>query len=185
MSEQKNTNHGMTLIIATIAGLLVTGAIYGIIKDSPTETTSVKDDPLMAQFIPWIGKNAPDFTVTDIKGTKHSLSDYKGKNVLVVFWATWCPACNLEIPHLIELRNMFEKDELAIITISNEDTEDLKEFVAEKQMNYTVTVPGEAALLNPFAQVTAIPTTFFIDTQGVINDVIVGLVTLEDALENL
>ncbi|MBN2183065.1 MAG: TlpA family protein disulfide reductase [Sedimentisphaerales bacterium] len=132
-------------------------------------------------FKPWFGKEAPDFTVTDIKGQKHNLKDYLGKNVLVVFWATWCPACNLEIPHLIELRKEIGEDELAIIAISNEESELLKKYAAGKGINYTVATVGSSFLPSPFIDVTSIPTTFFIDKNGQIKLAAVGLVELDDS----
>ena len=132
-------------------------------------------------FTASFGKEAPDFSVEDIDGKTHKLSDYLGRNVVVVFWATWCPACNLEIPHLIELRKMLTEDKLAILTISNEEPERLKKFVELKGINYTVVSLGDNPLPEPFADVTSIPTTFFIDPEGKIKFAAVGLVSLADA----
>ncbi len=101
-------------------------------------------------FTASFGKNAPDFSVEDIDGKMHKLSDYQGRDVVVVFWATWCPACNLEIPHLIELRNMFAVDKLAILAISNEEPEHLKHFAESKGINYTVASLGDSLLPEPF-----------------------------------
>ena len=56
-------------------------------------------------YTSWYGKTAPNFTLTDIAGKKHRLSDYHGKNVMIIFWATWCSPCIAELPHLIALRN--------------------------------------------------------------------------------
>ena len=132
-------------------------------------------------FASSFGKDAPDFSVDDIEGKTHKLSDYRGRNVVVVFWATWCPACNLEIPHLIELRNMFAEDKLAILAISDEEPEHLKNFAALKGINYTVTSLGDSPLPEPFANVSSIPTTFFIDPEGKITFAAVGVVSLADA----
>ena len=132
-------------------------------------------------FTASFGKIAPDFSVEDINGKTHKLSDYQGLNVVVVFWATWCPACNLEIPHLIELRNMIAEDKLAILAISNEEPEHLKNFAASKGINYTIASLGGNPLPKPFADVTSIPTTFFIDPKGKIKFAAVGMVSLADA----
>ena len=132
-------------------------------------------------FASSFGKEAPDFSVNDIEGKTHKLSDYRGRNVVVVFWATWCPACNLEIPHLIELRNMFGEDKLAILSISNEEPEHLKHFAESKGINYTVTSLGDSFLSEPFVNVTSIPTSFFIDPDGKIKFAALGLVPLADA----
>jgi len=132
-------------------------------------------------FASSFGKDAPDFSVNDITGKAHKLSDYRGRNVVIVFWATWCPPCNLEIPHLIELRNMLGEDKLAILSISNEEPEHLKHFAESKGINYTVTSLGDSPLPEPFANVTSIPTSFFIDPEGKIKFAAVGLVPLADA----
>ena len=131
-------------------------------------------------FESWSGKSAPDFTVNSIDGQVHNLSDYHGKNLLVVFWATWCPACKLEIPHLIELRKLYNEDELAIVAISNESPEELKKFAADKGINYSVATL-KSSLPAPFSSVTSIPTTFFIGPDGTIKLTALGLVSLEEA----
>lgn len=132
-------------------------------------------------FASSFGKEAPDFSVNDIEGKTHKLSEYRGRNVVVVFGATWCPACNLEIPHLIELRNMLGEDKLAILSISNEEPGHLKHFAESKSINYTVASLGDSPLPEPFANVTSIPTSFFIDPEGKIKFAAVGLVPLADA----
>jgi peroxiredoxin len=130
-------------------------------------------------FQPWYGKPAPDFTLSDIEGKEHKLSDYKGKNVLIVLWATWCGPCRMEIPHLIELRNTVGKDNLAMLAISNERPEVVKKFVAQAKMNYTILIdPG--VLPGPYNAVRAIPSSFFIDSEGKIKLGSTGLVSLDE-----
>ena len=134
-----------------------------------------------AAFTSSFGKDAPDFSVNDIVGKTHKLSDYRGRNVMVVFWATWCPACNLEVPHLIELRKMLAEDKLAILAISNEEPGHLKHFAESKGINYTVASLTQSPLPVPFANVTSIPTNFFIDPEGKIKFAAIGMVPLADA----
>jgi peroxiredoxin len=128
-------------------------------------------------FTDWFGKMAPDFTVTDITGKRHRLSDYRGKDVIVNFWATYCGACRMEIPHLIEARKAFGKDDLEIIAISHEQPQLVEKFAAQEKINYTVAAsPG--ALRSPFGDVKYIPCTFFIDPQGRIRLATLGMVCL-------
>jgi peroxiredoxin len=130
-------------------------------------------------FKPWSGKPAPDFTLSDIEGNKHKLSDYKGKNVLIVFWATWCGPCLREIPDLIELRNTVSQDDLAVLAISNERPDVVKKFVAKTKMNYTILLdPG--ILPGPYNTIRAIPSSFFIDSDGRIKLGSTGLVSLAE-----
>ncbi len=179
--EAKQNNSWIPLVV--VAAIIVVGIIVTSMKNSSVEEY-VNDSgnivvPSDSSFSKWIGKEAPDFTVTDIEGKKHSLSDYRGKNVMVIFWATWCPPCNAEIPHLIELRKEMSEDKLAMLAISTEDAETVKNFVNSRKMNYTVAVLGNSYLPGPFADIEYIPTSFFINPDGRIKTVVVQSLTLE------
>lgn len=131
----------------------------------------------------WYGKMAPDFTLTDITGKRHKLSDYRGKDVMLVFWGTWCPPCKMEIPHLIELRKTVSQDKLAILAISNEKPEVVKKFAADKKMNYTLLLeqggmPKPFGVMRIFGTV-GVPCSFFIDPEGKIKFATVGLLSLD------
>jgi peroxiredoxin len=123
-------------------------------------------------FDAWQGVLAPDISVTTLEGKTLKLSELKGKRVVLDFWATWCPPCRKEIPHFIELANGASPDELVIIGISSEDADTLKAFVKKNGINYPIALADD--LPSPYSDVTGIPTTFFIDRQGVIQDVLVG-----------
>ena len=134
----------------------------------------------------WYGKMSPDFTLTDINDRQHRLSDYRGKDVMIIFWATWCPPCRIEVPHLIALRNLFSEDELAILAISyittfpRETTEKVRSFVRRSKINYTVFSTDMGAMPAPFSLVTGVPSTFFIDKQGKIKLATEGMLPLGD-----
>jgi len=135
----------------------------------------------MPAFEPWWGKIAPDFTLTDIEGNVHKLSNYRGKNVVVVIWTTWVGTCQLEIPHLKELRNTFGEDKLAILSISNESPALLKEFASKQGINYTI-LSGSAQLPAPFGdKMQYMPSAFFIDPEGKFKLATTGLVPTGDA----
>lgn len=131
-------------------------------------------------FAQWRGKIAPDFTLTDIVGNVHKLSNYRGRNVAVIFWATWCGPCRLEVPELIELRKATPEDKLTILAISREDAALLKNFVAQNQVNYTVLSSSGASLPSPYADVQSIPSAFFIDPEGKIRLATVGMLPQAD-----
>ena len=127
----------------------------------------------------WYGKPAPDFTLPDINGKPHKLSDYRGKNVLIIFWATWCRPCLREIPHLIELRNTIAEDNLAILAISNESPALVKRAAADLKINYTVLCSGMNVMPPPFNYIYSIPSGFFIRPDGKIKLATEGLIQLE------
>ncbi|MHC4621190.1 MAG: peroxiredoxin family protein [Planctomycetota bacterium] len=130
-------------------------------------------------YINWYGRTAPDFTLTDTSGKEHKLSDYRGKNVMLVFWATWCGPCKLEIPHLVELRKTASEDSLAILAISRENPALVKSFAVGWKLNYTV-LHDTGGLLVPYSTVASIPSSFFIDPDGKIKLATAGLLRLND-----
>jgi len=187
--DKRNKMWTVGWIIIGVLALGMVGA-FAIVRNNPTESKNVVtslDEVIEARqtwnvaFAGWSGKAAPDFAVSDIEGRQHRLSDYRGRDVLVVFWATWCPACKMEIPHLVDLRETFEADELAILAISNETAEHLKQFAASAAINYSVVALDSGGLSSPFADVRSIPTTFFIDRNGIIKLAAEGLVSAEES----
>jgi thiol-disulfide isomerase/thioredoxin len=117
---------------------------------------------------------APDFKVKDLDGKDLSLQAYKGKVILLNFWATWCGPCRAEIPSLIELQSKY-KDRLQIIGMDVDDEEDtVREVAKEEIINYPValaTVPVRLA----YGGIGALPTVFVINTEGGVVQKHVGL----------
>ena len=109
-----------------------------------------------------------DFTLKDINGKSVSLSDYKGKVLLVDFWATWCAACKIEIPAFMELNKKYAPQGFAIVGVSVDDpVAKLKAFAKELKMDYPVLVgSGRTDVLEAFGSPTAFPTTFVIGRDG-------------------
>ena len=109
---------------------------------------------------------ALDFTLTDVKGKMHNLSQYRGKVVFLNFWATWCPPCRAEMPSIQQLHEEADQDKFVVLTVSVREPEKLvKDFVAKNNHTFQV-------LLDPVGRVAAqyevnvFPTTFIIDQQG-------------------
>jgi len=132
----------------------------------------------------WYGQTAPAVDLKDISGKAHKLSDYRGKNVLLIFWATWCAPCLVEVPHLIELRKRISEDELAMLAISNEGPTMLQRFAESKKLNYTV-ISSRGPFPAPFGGVRGIPAAFVIDKEGNIKLATEGLVSLTELLQIL
>ncbi len=109
---------------------------------------------------------APDFSLTDLSGTKLSLSQYRGKVVLLDFWATWCDPCKEEIPHFVEMQNRYASQGLQIIGISMDDDEQaVRAFQQQFKMNYPVAM-GSVEVAEQFGGILGLPITFVIDREG-------------------
>jgi len=135
-------------------------------------------------YTSWYRKPAPDFILTDITGKVHKLSDYRGKDVLLIFWATWCPPCRMEVPDLIELRRTVSEDKLAMLAVSNERPDVVKKFVADRGINYTILL-DKGNMPAPFGfmriyRTTGVPCSFFINAEGKIKLVASGLLSLDE-----
>jgi thiol-disulfide isomerase/thioredoxin len=127
-------------------------------------------NPILAEFY---GKQMPDFEVADITGKTHRLSAYRGKNVVVVLWATWCVPCMAEVPNLVALRDIMSEDKLAILAISNEPADVVKSIAEKRNMTYTV-ISYQSQLPGPFSNIRGIPTALFIRPDGTLKLVIEG-----------
>ncbi len=116
---------------------------------------------------------APDFTLKDIEGNSHTLSEYRGKVVLVDFWATWCFPCIIEIPHFVKLYNQYKERGFVILGASLDNNEKrLKNFIKNQAINYPVLV--NARKVSVIYAVQGIPTAYLIDKDGRITEKFVG-----------
>lgn len=130
---------------------------------------------------------APDFTLVSLDGKQMSLSDLRGKAVLLNFWATWCGPCKIETPWLVELQSRYASNGLQVIGVEmgDDSKDDIEKFVKDMGVNYPVLL-GKEAVGQAYGGVPGLPESFVIGRDGKIVDKIIGLESksdIEDAIK--
>ena len=114
------------------------------------------------------GTSAADFALVDARGNTVRLSDYRGKVVILDFWATWCGPCRMEIPGFVALQTRYKGQGVEVIGVSVDDSwAPVRQFIQAQNINYTV-VLGDRNVASTYGNIEGIPTTFVIDKDGVI-----------------
>ena len=126
-------------------------------------------------------KAAPPFTLKDAEGKTVSLADYKGKVVLLNFWATWCGPCKIEIPWFVAFEQKYKEKGFSVIGVSMDEDgwTAVKPFLAEEKINYRILL-GNDSVGTLYGGVDSLPTTFVIDREGKIAATHIGLVSKSD-----
>ena len=125
------------------------------------------------------GQSAPDFSLTDIGGQKTSLSDFRGKAIILNFFASWCPPCRAEIPDFVELQKAYADKGFTFVGVSLVDAKESKDFASKMNINYPVLVDdGKVSAL--YGPVRSIPTTFVIDKDMKIAKMYIGARSRKD-----
>ena len=119
-----------------------------------------------------------DFALKDAGGKTVKLSDYRGKVVLLNFWATWCAPCKIEIPWFVEFQQTYKNRDFAVLGVSMDEDgwDSVRPYMAEHKLNYPVVVGGDS-IERMFGGVDDLPTTFLVDRNGHIVKKHVGLIS--------
>lgn len=168
-----------------VMAVLIGFTIAGVVKNN-LENANEFDNIALGSDVDFLdtdeglakGKTAPDFELTTLDGKPVKLSDYQGKKVILNFWATWCPPCRAEMPHM---QNYFEEqaeDANAEILAVNLTTEDhglakIHDFVKEYELTFPIPM-DENGDIGAVYQAITIPTSYMIDTAGRVQNKIVG-----------
>ena len=135
----------------------------------------------------WYGTRVPDVNLTDIDGKHHKISDYRGKDIIVLSFTWWCPGSEAQVKYfMIELRKEISENELGILGIAaqtpynNDSLEKLKEFIAKYKVNFPVCYITPEATPAPFNSNMNVPCTYFIDRNGVMKLAIQDIITIKD-----
>ncbi len=160
------------IAIMAITALACKPAEEKVSEEKPVEN-SYKTSPMK------LNEESPTFTLKDVNGKEIKLTDYKGKIVILDFWATWCGPCRRGVPDLVELQKEFKND-VAVLGISLDwltgTSADVADFIKEYEINYPILIADEQ-VTKDFGGIAAIPTSFVLDKQGNIVDQHVGLVS--------
>lgn len=123
------------------------------------------------------GAPAPNFTLTDQNGETVQLSDYRGKKVILNFWATWCPPCRAEMPHMQEFHEDQDNNDVEIVAVNltaqDNGAEAIQSFIDEFGLTFTMPMDELGNVANTY-QIRTVPTTYILNTKGEIAQKIVG-----------
>jgi thiol-disulfide isomerase/thioredoxin len=161
-----------TGVSLSVVAILVAGSVLSLLWSAQRFSRSAGSGSGTG-FEAWYGKEAPELEVTTLDGAVLQISGLRGRRVILEFWATWEKSSKAKVPALIRLQQE-NPDDLVIVGISGEDAAVLRSYATDAGINYHVVSSSRGALPQPYSDIRRLPTTFFLDRQGIIQHVSVG-----------
>ena len=169
------------LIIGLLIGAVVIVGFNNNFDPYQSATPSISIDKLTS---PFLGLEAPEFELATLSNDQTKLSDFKGKPVILNFWATWCGPCRVEMPILEDLYKTHQTD-LAILAVNfDEEAQTVQDFIGEYGLTFPVLLdPG--GLVTEKYRVIGMPTTYFLDNKGIVRAVHIGTLSEKSLIDYL
>jgi peroxiredoxin len=175
----------LVLVVVVIAvAVMISSAVFWSRKHSTLPAPNSNTTASLQGNVQ--GVAAPDFTLKSLDGKDVHLSDYKGKAVLLNFWATYCQPCKIEMPWFAELQKQYEPQGLEVVGVAMDDVppDTIKKFASDLGVNYQILI-GKESVADLYGGMQFLPTTFYIDRQGKIVDRVFGLVSHSEIESNI
>jgi peroxiredoxin len=167
MSEETSTKRDPVVIIVTVMVITLL-LVFGIRKSRrPAPQIQTSNGEM---------KSAPDFTLQSLDGKAVHLSDFRGKAILLNFWATWCEPCKIEMPWIVDLQKQYSSQGLQVVGVAMDDAgpEEIAKFTRHMGVNYPVVI-GRDEVGDAYGGLPFLPTTFYIGRDGKIVDKVFGI----------
>ena len=165
------TKRVKVMLVITLVSVLTSGLVMA--GCSPSSAQGVE-----------VGNQAPDFQLQSLDGQTVSLGDLQGKPVLINFWATWCSPCRGEMPYIQEIYEEWSDRGLVVLAINiGESSSKAEEFMQSYNLSFTVLLDTKQDVAQKY-NIQYIPTTFFIDKDGIIQDKLIGAFQNKTQIEN-
>lgn len=139
-------------------------------------STNSKNTAVKITSAPQTGFTAPGFTLQSIDGKNYTLSELKGKAILINLWATWCPPCRAEMPAIEKMYKEYKERGFVVLAVNMTYQDDLR-AIPPFALEYNLTFPillDEKAFVGSAYQLRSLPSSYFINRIGIINEVIIG-----------
>ncbi|HFQ93582.1 MAG TPA: redoxin domain-containing protein [Anaerolineae bacterium] len=161
---------GFVLLGLAIALLLFGGSLFGRKEETAVNSpsNSLQAGEISSSGPLAVGDIAHDFTLQDVDGNNVNLNDFRGRPVILNFWATWCGPCRIEMPELQAAYETYQADGLAILALDQQEPADIVSefFYGQMGLTFTPLLDSEGAVSDSYGANRVLPTTFFINPDG-------------------